>query len=110
MDSITEWRNAIERILSEYTTIPYAHGEIECEAVFDRQNDRYLLVSVGWNGERRVYFTLVHVELRGGKVWIQYDGTEAGIAVELESAGIPRDRIVLGFREPALRPYTGYAA
>ncbi len=110
MDSIVDWRDTIERVLAAYTEIPYAHGQIECEAVFDRQRDRYVLVSVGWNGDRRVYFTLIHVELRDEKVWIQHDGTETGVAVELTDAGIPKDRIVLGFREPSVRPYTGYAA
>jgi len=110
MDAMIVWRDIIERVLNEYTAIPYAHGDIECEAVFDRQRDRYMLVSIGWNGDRRVHYTLVHVELRGGRVWIQYDGTETGIAVELVSAGIAKDQIVLGFREPAVRPYTGYAA
>ena len=43
------------------------------------------------------------------KVWIQYDGTEDGIADELIEAGIPQDKIVLGFRPPEIRPYTGFA-
>jgi hypothetical protein len=28
--------------------VPYAYGEIQTEVVFDRKNDRYLLVNVGW--------------------------------------------------------------
>jgi hypothetical protein len=43
------------------------------------------------------------------KCWIQRDGTESGIAHDLEAAGIPKDRIVLAFRPPAVRPHTGYA-
>ncbi len=45
-----------------------------------------------------------------GKVWIQRDGTQEGIALELEEAGIPKEAIVLGFKRPELRPYTDYAA
>jgi hypothetical protein len=37
------------------------------------------------------------------------DGTEHGIADDLTEAGIPKDHIVLGFREPELRQYTGYS-
>ncbi len=44
-----------------------------------------------------------------GKIWIQHDGTESGIADELEEAGIPKNKIVLGFRSPDVRKYTGYA-
>ena len=57
-----------------------------------------------------MYGTIVHVDICGGRVWIQYDGTERGVAPELVTAGIPRESIVLGFREPELRKYTGFAA
>ena len=40
---------------------------------------------------------------------MQYDGTKYGVARELADAGVPEDHIVLGFREPEIRPYTEYA-
>ena len=40
---------------------------------------------------------------------IQEDNTEEGIATALEAAGIPKDKIVLGFRHPQLRQYTEYS-
>jgi hypothetical protein len=51
MDSVTldRYRQIIESILLEYTKIPYAYGEIQTEAVFDRVHDRYLLVNTGWD-------------------------------------------------------------
>ena len=52
---------------------------------------------------------IVHIDIINGKIWIQRDGTEHGIADELTGAGIPKDHIILGFREPELRQYTGYA-
>ena len=50
MDSLTldRYRQIIESILIEYTKIPYAHSEIQTEAVFDRVHDRYMLVNTGW--------------------------------------------------------------
>ncbi len=82
---------------------------IRTEAVFDRSNDRYLLVNVGWDRGRRVHGSLVHIDIIDGKIWIQRDGTEDGIANELVSAGIPRDHIVLGFRPAEVRPFTEFA-
>jgi hypothetical protein len=38
-----------------------------------------------------------------GKLWIQRYGTEEGIGNDPLSAGIPRDRIVLGFRPAEVR-------
>lgn len=102
-------RQIIENTLTEYAQLPYAYGEIQTEAVFDRANDHYLLVNVGWDNDRRVHGCIVHIDLIDGKAWIQRDGTEDGIAGELEKAGIPKDHIVLGFRPPEIRQYTGYA-
>ena len=109
MESVERYRDTIERILDQYTRIPYAYGDIHTEAVFDRSNDRYLLVNVGWDRGRRVHGSLVHIDIIDGKIWIQRDGTEDGIANELVSAGIPRDHIVLGFRPAEVRPFTEFA-
>ncbi len=47
MDTLNLYRKAIEDILEEYASIPYALGDIQTEPVFDRGRDRYLLVNVG---------------------------------------------------------------
>jgi hypothetical protein len=56
-----------------------------------------------------VHGSVIHIDLRGEKVWIQHDGTEAGVALELEAAGIPREQIVLAFQHPSRRKHTPYA-
>ncbi|MBI3650602.1 MAG: XisI protein [Acidobacteria bacterium] len=109
MDTIETYRELIEKILIEYTKIPYAYGEIHTEAVFDRSRDRYLLVNVGWDNGERVHSSLVHIDILDGKLWIQRDGTEDGIASELVKAGVPKEHIVLGFRSPEVRQHTDYA-
>lgn len=109
MDKLDIYRQIIETVLTEYTRVPYAYGDIQTETVFDRVNDRYLLMNVGWDNNRRVHGSLVHIDIINGKLWIQRDGTEHGIAKELVRAGIPKDHIVLGFRPPEIRQYTEYA-
>src|SRR4051794_32082402 len=109
MDSLTQDRELIERVLGAHAKIPYAHGDIQIETVFDRLHDRYMLVNVGWDKTGRVHGALVHVDLIGGKFWVQRDGTESGIATELVRAGVPKDRIVLAFRRPEVRRHTEYA-
>ena len=61
MDARAADREVIERVLAEYAAIPYAHGHVETETVFDRTSDRYLLVIVG-----HVFGILVN---RTGKKW-----------------------------------------
>ena len=109
MDSLSTVRQAVERVLTAYTKIPYAHGELRCEALFDREHDRYALLTLGWNAGQRVHFLLVHIDIVDGKVWIEKDNTEDGVATELVQAGIPKSHIVLAFRSPAMRKDTEYA-
>lgn len=109
MDSIEGYRQIIRQVLGEYTSIPYAYGNLECKAFFDKDSDSYLLITSGWDGARRIHEVLAHIDIIDGKVWIQRDGTETGIAYELEKSGIPRQQIVLGFHPPDVRQYTDYA-
>ena len=109
MDTLNSWRQTIENVLGEYASIPYAYGDIQTEVISDRENDHYLLVNVGWRESRRIYGSLVHIAIIDGKIWVQQDGTEDGIANELVEGGIPRDMIVLGFRAPEVRQFTGFA-
>jgi hypothetical protein len=109
MDTLDTYRQIIQDVLAEYVDISYAYGDIQNEAVFDHQNDRYLIVSVGWQDVKRIHGCLIHVDIIDGLVWVQRDGTEDGITGELVQAGIPKSRIVLGFHEPEVRQYTGYA-
>ncbi len=110
MDVLTSYRDALLRTLNDYARIPNAQGEIRSEVICDLKNDHYLLVQVGWDGGYRVHGTLIHVDVIDGKLWIQYDGTEQGIAGDLVAAGVPKDKIVLGFRPPQARKYTEFAA
>ncbi|MDJ0736656.1 MAG: XisI protein [Nostocaceae cyanobacterium] len=109
MDTIATYRDIVERLLFEYAAIAYGYGEFKTEVVFDQIHDRYLLMNVGWDSKRRVHGCIVHIDIIDGKIWIQRYGTEQGIALDLETAVIPKEHIVLGFPEPKLRQYTGYA-
>ena len=109
MDTLDHYRQLIRNILTEYARIPYAHGDIQIEPVFDRESDRYLLMILGRENDKRVHGCLIHIDIINGKLWIQRDGTERGIANELVSAGVPRDQIVLGFRSAEVRKHTEFA-
>lgn len=99
MDTLTTDRDLIERVLTERSSIPFSYEpHVAQETIFDRVKDRYLIMLVGWNDRQRVHGCLVHVDLVGGRFWVQRDGTERGVARDLMEAGIPRERIVLAFR------------
>src|ERR1700733_10490610 len=109
MDTIDRYREIIESILLVYTKIPYAYGDFQSEAIFDRTRDRYVLMNVGWDNKKRVHGSLVHIDIIDGKLWIQRDGLEHGVTSELLEAGIPKDRIVLAFKSLERRRLTEYA-
>jgi hypothetical protein len=109
MDTLDSYRNIIKDVLTVYTTIPYSYGDVESKTIFDHQNDRYLIITLGWNGTTRVHGCLVHLDIIDGKIWVQRDDTEDGVTYELEEAGIPKDKIVLGFHPLNVRQHTGYA-
>jgi len=110
MDSLTPYYHAIEEIFRMWERRPGPEADFRMDSIVDPEAGRYLLVEIGWDGYRRIYHTLVHIDTVDGKLWIQKDDTEHGIAEELVAAGVPRDRIVLGFKHESLRPYTEFAA
>jgi XisI protein len=109
MDDLEFYRQTIETILRQYAEIPYSHGEIEQNLIIDSDRNHFMLFDVGWQQQRRIHGCITHVQIIGNKIWIQRDGIEDGITDELVEAGIPKDKIVLGFQPPKVRPHTGYA-
>lgn len=109
MDTRVAYQATIKKILTEHAKYTPAYGEIESRLNFDDEHGSYALFQVGWDNDEYVHGAIVHIDLMGEKVWVQYDGTEAGVATELVEAGIPRESIVLGFRPPEIRQYTGFA-
>ncbi|MEO1395547.1 MAG: XisI protein [Cyanobacteria bacterium J06634_5] len=110
MDSITTtYRQIIEKLLKEYADFIGQDASIQQELIFDHERNRYLLVETGWQNNRRIYGPFLHLDIKDNKIWIEHDGTESGIAYELENAGIPKDHIVLAFKSVERRQHTEYA-
>ena len=109
MDRVERYREIVRSLITQYARYKPSHGQIETEAIADRDRDHYEVMHVGWDGVRRVHGSVIHIDIIDGKVWIQYDGTTCPVAEELMAAGIPRDDIVLGFHPSAVRQHTGFA-
>lgn len=109
MVPVERYPEIVKRIIGEYAVFEPSLGEVEVETIFDDARGHYELVYNGWHDFRRIHGPVIHVDIRDGKVWIQHDGTESGIADELVEAGIPPEHIVLAFHHPDKRKYTGFA-
>jgi XisI protein len=109
MDRVERYREIVTRVIEEYAKWPPSHGQIASEAIANRETDHYEVMHVGWDDERRVHGSVIHIDIIDGKIWIQYDGTDRPVAEELMAAGIPRDDIVLAFHPARVRHLTGFA-
>ncbi|NER47661.1 MAG: XisI protein [Symploca sp. SIO1B1] len=104
-----DYRELIKRVLEKYINHQGKDESIERQLIFDTERDRYLIVYVGWEEERQIYGCPVHIDIKEGKIWIERDFTEVGLANELVELGVPKTDIVLAFRSPFVRQFTGFA-
>ena len=109
MDSLVKYRRAVRQLIEEVASYEPSEGEVIAETVFDEERGHYELLCVGWEEGHYVHDTLIHIDIRGEKVWIQCNETNLLIGEELVKAGVPRQQIVLGFQPPYKRPDTGFA-
>lgn len=109
MDKVEHYRQIVQATLLAHSQIQPAYGDIEMGVLFDQERDRYQVLRTGWLQKKRVYGVLIHIDIKGEKIWIQYDGTEVGVANELTEQGIPKTDIVLAYHSPFIRQYNGFA-
>ena len=76
MEKLDKYRNSIVEIMKKYTNTDSGCGDIEVQTVFDRENDHYQIINVGWQNDRRVYGCSLHIDIKNNKVWIQHNGTK----------------------------------
>ena len=109
MAKVDQYRQYIQDVIRRHGTHPPSFGEVELQMIFDTAHDHYQLVHAGWHKKHRQYGCLMHMDIKDGKIWIQHDGTEVGVANELVELGVPKEDIVLAYHPSYQRQYTGFA-
>ncbi|HWQ32178.1 MAG TPA: XisI protein [Blastocatellia bacterium] len=110
MDKLNRYREIARQIIEQYAARFPADDLVQTETVIDPQRDHYEVLRVGWEDERRIHHSSIHLDIINGKIWIQHDGTNRPVADALLEAGVPHEDIVLGFQPPEVRQYTDFAA
>jgi hypothetical protein len=110
MDKMTHYRDLIERHIRHVVDLVNRQyktdeGEGVAHCVFDEERDNYLLVKAGWCRGRRSRGTSLFVRLRDGRIYVEEDWTEPGIANALIEAGVPEEDIVLAFHSPSMHQH-----
>jgi hypothetical protein len=108
MDRIAFYRDCIQRLLNPYSQGKFINGDIEVQLVFDTERDHYQVIDIGWDGHKRVYDCLIHLDIKDGKIWIQRNQTDHLLAPELVEMGVRKEDIVLGLQPAEMREYTGF--
>ncbi|MBD2300480.1 XisI protein [Nostoc sp. FACHB-87] len=111
--AVEQYRQYIEHLLSERQQRAAIQQkltaeEYEVQTIFDERQDHYQLLYVGWRGNQRDFGCILHLDIKDGKIWIQHDGTEEGIANRLVEMGVPKQDIILAFHEPYIRQFTEF--
>ena len=111
--AVEQYRQYIKHLLSERqkrASMSRKYEEYEVQTIFDEQQDHYQLLYVGWRGNKRDFGCILHLDIKDGKIWIQHDGTEIGIANQLVEMGVPKQDIILAFHEPYIRQFTEFVS
>lgn len=104
MDRISKYRATIVNAIMAYPyRYPSPNPNVETLFYQDDKHDRFLLYVTGWNGQKAISNVLLAVRIKAGKIWIDEDATEEGLANALLAAGVPEEAIVLAFQHPSLR-------
>ena len=74
MEKLDKYRNSIVEIMRKYQNAVPSCGDIEVQTIFDRENDHYQIINVGWQNDRRIYGCSLHIDIKNNKVWIQHNG------------------------------------
>jgi hypothetical protein len=108
VDRLELYRQSICQFLNKYVGV-WQDKDVETQLIIDSERDRYLLLRVGWEGERRINYPVFHFEIKDGKIWLQENNTDIEVDRELEEMGISKKEIVVGFHHPAMREYSDFA-
>lgn len=107
MEQLTKtesYRHILQQIVAQHACMVAPTAQIEYVQNCDLRHDSYLLLRLGFDRVGRAHHVLFHLRLKNGKVLIEADGIEYGIARDLIEAGVaPEDIVFNMYRVP--HPY-----
>ena len=105
MDRISHYRTLVVKAITEsyYYRYPAKHENVDTLFLCDEKNNQFMLYQTGWKDKQHVENMILLLRIKEGKIWIDEDWTEEGIATDLLRWGVPPTDIVLAFHHPSLR-------
>ncbi len=111
MDQLVTYREIVCQKLTDYAELVNRNPDnsVQSHLLFDDEHQHYMVFKTGWWNVERIRVPTIYIRLHNGKIYIEEDWTEDGIATDLLQAGVPREDIVLAFHPPEMRQYTEFA-
>ncbi len=79
MGRVESYRGYVRELLTCRAQRYAACMNMEVQMLIDTERDHYQVLMLGWEALYRVYESLLHMDIRDGKIWIQEDRTEYGV-------------------------------
>ena len=111
MDKQLKYQQLIKELCRRYAAQikPHPTPGVDLELLLDDTYANYMLIHVGWFKQERNRDITLYLRVKEGKIWIEEDWLEQGVATDLLAAGVPKEDIVLAFQSPTMRPLTEFA-
>jgi hypothetical protein len=112
MERVTFFQRIIQEVIVDYLAElrQPSNQHITFSPVIDTSANHYQIIALGWEGHKRIFNLLFHLDIVGDKIWVQEDKMEYSIAEKLAERGISKKEIVLAYFPDYHRTYTEYAA
>ena len=108
MDKLAQYRQYVQTLITRYAEDDVSEDRVEVQLILDTERDHYRWMNVGWEHLTRIYRSIIHIDIKDGKIWLQPNLTDQNPAEELVAMGVPREDIILGLHPPYKRQYTDY--
>ena len=111
MERVNYFQSKIHEAIEDYLVELRQPSDMDIEfiSVEDTKKKHYQIIAMGWEGYKRVFNLLFHIDIIGDKIWVQEDKMEESITERLVEKGVSKKDIVIGYFPDYHRPFTEYA-
>lgn len=103
-DKLNHYRQILQRVIEMHAEMDCEPANTESLPICDLVHDNFLLMDISGEGKARKGYVVIHLRIKNGKVRVEHDGIEYGIAQDLIEAGIPKEDIVFTFYKKDVTP------